>query len=327
MARSLLIQEEGSFFMKKMMMKEERITVAVHGGTFHADDVLCVAMLMHFFGKDRIRVVRTRDVEKLEKCDFVLDVGKRDEISEKVVWLDHHQKDSLVRPNGIKAAACGKLADYLFAGNEGIRNRLFRSLIYAVEALDNGQDLNDFGLGSSKMEYVDAFIPTYLETEGLSQIEQEKIFDAAFLSVVDIAFSQFERELAIAEAAEKAYQMVNKIIFQDRSNAHLLELDRYFPWKEAVLDYNNNRGLEKKILLVAFPSMDGDYRLQVVPKEDGRFASWINLPVEWVGVNEKNAIEKGLPGCIFCHSARFMAVFDTKQHALAAAEKIVVREL
>ena len=50
------------------------LTVGTHSGTFHADDVLAFALLRVFVDADAVPV-RTRDKDKLDACDVVIDVG------------------------------------------------------------------------------------------------------------------------------------------------------------------------------------------------------------------------------------------------------------
>ena len=92
-----------------------KVTLGVHDGHFHPDDVVCAALLFMAFGRERVRVVRSREEETLAKCQYVLDVGERDHVTADRVCLDHHQRDSLTRPNGVKASAAGKLMDLMFA--------------------------------------------------------------------------------------------------------------------------------------------------------------------------------------------------------------------
>ena len=83
------------------------VRAAVHSGPFHADDVLCAAFLYLAYGRKNVQIVRTRDPEVLAGCAIVLDVGGKDEVSDARVCLDHHQPGSMIRENGVKAAASG----------------------------------------------------------------------------------------------------------------------------------------------------------------------------------------------------------------------------
>ena len=48
--------------------------VATHNGPFHADDVLAWALLRQFMEED-LELIRTRDANRLNEADIVIDVG------------------------------------------------------------------------------------------------------------------------------------------------------------------------------------------------------------------------------------------------------------
>lgn len=59
-----------------MMNKEEMnnmssIITAVHNGVFHADDVICVALLRLYYPNAEVKVVRTRNADDFKNCNFV----------------------------------------------------------------------------------------------------------------------------------------------------------------------------------------------------------------------------------------------------------------
>ncbi len=64
--------------------------IGTHDGRFHADDVLATAMILYMHDLDPIpNVIRTRNMDKLNECSYVVDVGKvYDKNSNR---FDHHQ--------------------------------------------------------------------------------------------------------------------------------------------------------------------------------------------------------------------------------------------
>jgi len=68
------------------------ITVATHDKTFHCDEVTAVAILG--FLHPEIKIIRTRDPEKINKATFVVDVGGI--YNPSALRYDHHQDDWLV---------------------------------------------------------------------------------------------------------------------------------------------------------------------------------------------------------------------------------------
>ena len=99
----------------------------------------------------------------------------------------------------------------------------------------------------------------------------------------------------------------------------LLELDRCYDWTDPVIVYNQTHP-ENKILLVIYPA-ENAYNLQVAPKNPETFEAELSLPANWAGRRgQALAAETGLPGSVFCHVGRFLAVFQTLKEARLAAE-------
>lgn len=90
------------------------LKLAVHNGVFHADDVLCVAMIknkLKELGLSReVEIIRSRNPETLAQADIIMDVGGGK--------YDHHSSDNPAQENGVLMAACGKVADELYEGEE-----------------------------------------------------------------------------------------------------------------------------------------------------------------------------------------------------------------
>ena len=67
--------------MFKKLINKNEVNVVVHGGCFHADDVACVALLkiMH----KEVNVSRKFKVDlETETADYILDIGRMDEITD-----------------------------------------------------------------------------------------------------------------------------------------------------------------------------------------------------------------------------------------------------
>src|SRR5271170_2959520 len=72
-------------------MEIEKIprSFGAHDGTFHADEVTACALLLLFNLIDADKIVRTRELERLEQCEYVCDVGGIYDPAKKL--FDHHQ--------------------------------------------------------------------------------------------------------------------------------------------------------------------------------------------------------------------------------------------
>ena len=83
---------------RERMINEKNIkTIGTHSGKFHADDAMATAILRLLLGD--IKVIRTRDENKLRELDLVYDISLGE--------FDHHQLNKEVRENNIPYAACG----------------------------------------------------------------------------------------------------------------------------------------------------------------------------------------------------------------------------
>lgn len=111
------------------------ITVVTHPGAFHADDVLCVAMLYYVLGFNNVKVVRSSDPMELSGADMVIDIPCTSELK----WVfDHHSGPLEYFVNRVPKASCGKLFEALFDHSDPKYNLVLNNLIYGVCAADNG---------------------------------------------------------------------------------------------------------------------------------------------------------------------------------------------
>lgn len=100
-------------------------------------------------------------------------------------------------------------------------------------------------------------------------------------------------------------------------NSHegIAVLDRFMPWKQNICANENMK-------VVVFPSARGGWSIQLVPVTPDSFETRIHVPERWCG---KQAEEAGREqaGMTFCHRNGFISSFDTKEHAIEAAEFLV----
>ena len=282
------------------------LRAAVHSGVFHADDVLCAALLYLSYGRENVHIVRTRDPEILDSCTVVLDVGGRDEITEQRVCLDHHQPGSLIRENGIKAAACGKLADLMFADEPRLLYMMRDLFLNDVEAQDNGQHAS----GRYLFSFVHSMNPTWQEPP---EKEDEYFLEAA--KMAETILSHLISRLRARLVAEERIRLA----IEETYDRGVVTLDRCYDWVRQVVAYNAEHP-DRKVLFVIFPA-SGEYDLQAVPAGPDTFESEKSLPAAWAGKrNGELAAVTGIAGSVFCHITRFLAVFHTLEEARAASE-------
>ena len=71
--------------------RRPRKNVVTHPGKHHFDEILAVAILQLYYGKDSISVIRSREKSVLDSADLVVDVGKV--YAPEKGRFDHHQLD------------------------------------------------------------------------------------------------------------------------------------------------------------------------------------------------------------------------------------------
>ena len=120
------------------------ITVGTHNGEFHADEIFALSILKKIYSN--MKIIRTRDREKLKRMDFRVDVGNK--YNSKTNDYDHHQKEfDLKRKNGIPYASAGLVWKHF--GEKLVNSReafdyIDGKLIQPIDAEDNGFNLADY---------------------------------------------------------------------------------------------------------------------------------------------------------------------------------------
>jgi uncharacterized UPF0160 family protein len=292
------------------------VSVGTHNATFHADEVFATAIMLQGLGE--LHVTRTRDPVLLDQQDALLDVGGvYDEATRR---YDHHQKGGPgVRANGTPYATAGlvwrsfgervvrafdsKLTDSEVAE---IYERIDAEFFHYIDAVDCGVDVP--GPASVSIStIISGFKPGWYEAPE---------FDAGFEKAVWFALEIVRNRIRDAIGAVKARAVVESAT--QVNEGKVLVLDRFAPWTESVRKDMPN------VLYVVYPGATGDWRVQVVPAETGSFKARKSLPESWAGLNDATLSEEvGIPGCVFCHNARFICAHQTKDGALEMARKAV----
>ncbi len=277
------------------------LVVGTHSGGFHADDVLAVAMLREFVDAEAT-IVRSRELDRLARCDVVVDVGGEFDTARR--RFDHHQTDY----EGPRSSA-GMVLDWLeqeTAVDTALAATLRAELVDYVDDVDNGRRTPDRG------------VPCFASMVGslTHDADDGDDFDGRFADAV--AFAQrYVRGIAAGLRARQHARNAVLACMQRAADAgrHTIELTEYVPWKET---YFAAGGREHPTEFVLLPAEDA-WRIIAIPPEPGSFANKRSLPAEWAGLTDA-ALEQvtGIPGARFCHKNRFIAVFATRDGAVRA---------
>ena len=290
----------------------KKTTIVVHSGGFHADDIFAVATLLLVLGDGAdVSVVRTRDMEIIEKADYVADVG--DVYDESKNRFDHHQIGGAgVRPNGIPYASFGlvwkKYGESLCDGKE-IAEKIDQVLVQPNDAVDSGvkitEPIFDGIYPYNTYDFFDALLPSWKE--------EDTDTDGVFLSAVSYAKIILEREIKRRKDSEEARQIVIRE-YEKSHDKRLIVFDRYYPSGEVLMEFTEP-------LFRIYPRKEGTWAIEGVKVDNNSFDRRKYLPESWAGkTNEELEKVTGVAGAAFCHIGRFIAVAKTKEAILKLAE-------
>lgn len=281
------------------------LLVATHDGPFHADDVMAFALIRTFRDREAA-VVRTRDPARIDAADVAIDVGGVFDSARR--RFDHHQATY----TGSRSAA-GMVLDWLLA--EGaVDPELGRSLRAGVmdylDDVDNGRVAPD------------PRVPCFPRiVEALNQpARTNPEFDRAYLQAVEFAEAWLAGLVAEHARVLEAAAMVTRAMADAlATGSRVVELPAYVPWKPV---YFANGGETHPTEFVLHPGTDGSWRILAIPPVLGDFGQKRPLPEAWAGLTDA-ALEAvtGVPGSVFCHKNRFIAVFRTREAAVEALER------
>lgn len=274
--------------------------IITHSATYHADEVFGCALIKVFYSLDS-DVIRTLEPElELERqlCAghsytevFVIDIGRKLGNSEyrgiPVHWMDHHQDSSLV---------CAASLIYRFLINKFKDTPAERVLGLVSAAWLQGVDQHDRGLDTTPRGT--------MTLSRLLAIRQPRIKEHLELG--------FFKELAFAEdllanlRVTALEQMENDIEINNAIKVASLTgftvTDNYM---RALIELLAERETDD-ILYTVYPHNRGGWALQAV--------SQLNK------MTPRRALQDDLCiGAHFVHVAKFLAVFATKEQAIAAA--------
>lgn len=203
---------------------------------------------------------------------------------------DHHQEDAKLRADGNKHAACGLLYEDLkesLFGTEEAREEFHSHYILPIEDADNGISNNPL------TSYIDDMNPDW---------DHPEESDARFSNAVKLFQNLIEEAQRKEQAAVRADRLLSDAIASAEGKVVLLE--KAVPWQRKVCLTDN--------LFIVYFSRRGEWTVQCVPVEPDSFT--VRYPL---------SAQEEMEGCEFCHSGRFLATFDSKEHAISAARKLV----
>lgn len=288
----------------------EKTKLVTHSGHFHADDIFAIATLQILLGEENTVVLRSREKEIIQSGDYVVDVGGVYDPETK--RFDHHQEGGAgERDNTVPYASFGlvwKEFGEKICGNKDVAEKIDQKLIQWIDATDNGvqiietkiKDVYPYDIGL----YLNTFTPSWNE---------EADVDQSFMKAVEIAKNLLKREIEkrknLIEAGERVEEIYRKTI-----DKRIITMDRYYPSNNVLAKY-------PEPLFVVSPKEDGTWFVRGVREDENLFIWRKKFPEKWGGKMGEDLVKvTQIPGSIFCHRDRFIAVNKTKEGAIKMAQ-------
>ena len=283
--------------------------IAVHSGSFHADDVFAVGILRLIYPK--LKVIRTRDPEELKKVDARIDVGGK--YNPEKNDYDHHQREGAgERDNGILYASTGLIWKHFgkkLVSNDIIWKNIDEKIIQYIDADDSGiktytsEKLKPYTISAA----IAGFNPPWPNSKN------PKLFAKNFEEAVKFATRIMNGEIGRMEGKFKG----KEIIMKEAADAKdYIILDEYIPWKKVSVE-------ETDLKFVIYKNdMDNKWMAVAVPKSMDSFENRKSFPMRWGGLMDEE-LEKvsGVKGAIFCHRALFIVAAKSKKGIIEMVEK------
>ena len=312
-------------------------TIATHSGTFHADDVFGVGVLMGVFPSHTL--LRTRNQALVATADFVVDVGGTWDAA--TGRFDHHQRGFTgARPArqvdgntvpGVGYASAGLVwsafgAAYVSAwaathaqsldvpAVAEIVQSLDHSLVQYLDIVDTGQ--GDVAPGIFGLSALIAQLNTHwLEEQGLDHTAKAQLLETRFREAIAITRKFLDHAIGKKVAQIRAMDTVRQA--PRLLGGKLLHLtEGGMPWTRVVVDEM------PEVMFVIYPDSDGNqYQIKTVPLEPGSFDTRMDLPASWAGLRDQElAAVTGVDDSVFCHLNLFIGGARSFEGILKLAE-------
>lgn len=259
------------------------LKVITHNGTWHADEILAIALLS-IVHNTIPTVVRTRDQSIIDKglidtTVYVLDVGaKYQPLSAN---FDHHQRDfDLVNSFGNRYSTFGLVLEHL--------SKEFSPYVLT--------QLQEF---ANKVDCQDNGIQTYPELYWIAEMNALEDFDL----VLSMAISLLKAKIANITKREILENNIKKAIESSKNGI-------VFSTESLIVNETLNSNPDLK--LIVSPSSSGGYSIQSLNLGVERdFSIRCPTPESWRGLRDKELKDvSGFEGMVFSHATGFLTVAE-----------------
>ncbi|MFN4181580.1 MAG: MYG1 family protein [Candidatus Paceibacteria bacterium] len=294
--------------------------LVTHNGAMHGDDLFACAVLCLYLEKrgEEYRIIRSRDLETIERGDFVFDVGGvYDPLKNR---FDHHQKESGgARKNGVPYASFGLVWKHfgldLCDGDQEAWQMIDDQIASPIDATDNGFDLFETKIKNVAPYFGERtfliFSPTWRE--------ETANIDDIFKQEVKNIMRVLKREIEVVRANSIGRAIIMKA-YEESKDKRIVELPNNFP---RYLYQDTLSRLPEPIYMVCQSKYTDSWKVEAISIAPGTMQSRKLFPESWRGLLSENgelAKISGVPDAGFCHRNGFLADAKTKEGALKLAE-------
>jgi 2-dehydropantoate 2-reductase len=335
--RGLVLYEHGKPADTTKTVSTPTTTIATHSGSFHADDVFGVGVLMGVFPSHTL--LRTRKQELIDAADFAVDVGGSWDAA--TGRFDHHQRgfdgarpaqtvDGQTVPGvgyasaGLVWAAHGSAFVTAWASAQGqaldepavqeVVRSIDHSLVQYLDIVDTGQ--GDVSPGIFGLSSLIAQLNTHwMEEAGMDNATKAALQETRFREAIAITRKFLDHAISKKVGQIRSVQTVrNAPRLLGGRVLHLTEGG--MPWTRVVVDEM------PEVMFVIYPDSDGDqYQVKTVPVEPGSFTARLDLPKSWSGLRDQElAAVTGVQDSVFCHLNLFIGGARSFEGAVRLAE-------
>jgi len=289
-----------------------KIRIITHSGAFHADDVFAVATLLLSLGDTPAEIVRTRDSSLFDGADFVVDVGGIYDAEKK--RFDHHQIGGAgAHENGVPFASFGlvwKEFGKKIATSQELARIIENKIVLFIDAVDNGVDINTPLFDDFRPYTISDYLYSYWIDENINEQKIDIIFNQVVILACDLIVREIEKGRRILEEGKLV-----EGVYQKTEDKRVIVLDQHLAWGKVLVE-------KPEPLFVVYPSVDGTrWNAKSVRVNFDSFDCRKFFPESWAGRMDGDlAGVSGVPGAVFCHRGRFLAVAESKEGAIQLVE-------
>lgn len=298
------------------------VVIATHNGSFHADDIFGVAVLLRLHPDAQL--VRTRDLDLIARSDFAVDVGGEWDAARG--RFDHHQRGFAgARDSGVVYASAGlvwrahgpALVEATFGLQDAklaqtVADALDDELVQHLDRADTGVAHGApglFGLSALMSQF-----NTTWDSRGDAAADEARSL-AQFRQAVAVMTTLLLAALDQQRAKYQGAELVRGA--QPLFGGRVLQMPRGgLPWREVISKEM------PEVLFVVYPDSSAQqYQVHVVTVEPHSFQARKDLPQAWAGLRLAELAEvTGVADAVFCHNGRFIAGAGSLAGAVRLAE-------